>query len=213
MNDQRHPVQMLREHRQRRESRLQQEHRDAELLVAANTSPAITEATLPALRHPGRLAGAVTAWMSLTFLLCYIGLPMARAGLGLSINSLNVMMGTAVASFGGLLGVMALTLLGIAAIRPAAQLKVDPDRVLAATSGGLLVWGLLHNILPGLLTFSDMASGELLSFIGSNIIENALFGVMLASMARTGRGAFTLGVTFQAALFLFSYAAMFMMYV
>ncbi|MEL6344109.1 MAG: hypothetical protein AAFV53_13400 [Myxococcota bacterium] len=208
MNDQRRAVQILREHRHRKEERLQQT--DAPL---AQTDAPLVETTAPirepALRHSGQLASAVTAWVGLTFLVSYIALPLVRIAAGASSASVASLTYNAQASFIGLLGVLALTLFGLGVTRPAARLNVDPDRVLAATSGGLLTWGLLHNILPGLIPFGAMGGVELGTFLASNVIEAGLFGVMLASLTRTGRGAFTLGVVFQTALLMFSYIAMY----
>ena len=150
--------------------------------------------------------------MSATFLLCYLALPLGRVALGMSLQTSASVMATALASAGGLLGVMALLSAVVAIVRPRVTANVDPDRILAATSGSLLVWGLLHNILPGLVHFSDMGGLELGTFIGSNILESALFGVVLASVAATGRGAFSLGALFQVLLFGLSYVAMFMMF-
>ena len=82
------------------------------------------------------------------------------------------------------------------------------DRAATATVGGLLVWTVAHNVLPGLVPFGAMEAGELLSFFAANVLESALFGVMLASAAKTVRGALSLGVLFQGVLLLSSYAVM-----
>jgi len=207
---------MLREHRQRKAQQSQVEtstlYTEPSLLSAERAAAieAHQKGAGLTVSQPARLAGAATVWMSLTFMLCYLALPLARASMGLTVHTADSVMATALASTGGLMGVMALSLFGIFLARPAASLNVNPDRILSATAGGLLVWGFLHNVLPGLIHFADMGGGELATFVGSNIIENALFGVMLASIARTGRGAFTLGVLFQAALVLISYHTMFM---
>jgi hypothetical protein len=162
-----------------------------------------------AITQPGRIMSAATVWMSFTFILCYLALPLMRAGVGLSAQSGISILATALASAAGLMGVIALFTVAVAVLRPKASVHVDPDRTLAATSGSLLVWGLLHNILPGLIPFDEMATGELAAFIGSNVIESALFGVMLASFASSGRSAFSLGAMFQVLLFGLSYLAMF----
>ena len=144
-----------------------------------------------------------------TFAICYLLLPLARVGLGLSAQtagSVAVVAGSAALT---LIGLWMAATMGLIMRKPVVQLEDDHrDRALTATTGGLLVWAILHNVLPGLIPFGDMAGGEMLSFLGANIIESALFGVMLASVARTVRGAFTLGVLFQSVLLLGSYAVM-----
>ena len=67
-------------------------------------------------------------------------------------------------------------------------------------AGGLLVWGLLHNILPGLHTFGMMSATFLAVFLLSNILENILFGIILGTVTRTRREAFIAGAFLQAAL-------------
>lgn len=208
---QQRPVDLLRDFRQQRalhEAPDQALQRSAD---AHATAEGVALGTGKAVR-PGSFASAAVAWMSATFVLCYLALPLGRIALGLSTQTSDAVLGVALASSAGLLG--ALVLLGsvLAVTRPQVAVNVDPDRILSATSGSLLVWGLLHNTLPGLMFFSDMASGELGTFVASNFLESALFGVVLASITRSGRGAFALGALFQTLLFGLSYMAMIGMY-
>lgn len=207
------PADLLRERRLQRDARSSSLHQPLQRTTDAHALSASAESSLSlrgahALVGPGRFAGAAMAWMSATFLLCYLALPLGRVAMGLSAQSGVAVLGTALASAAGLLGVLALLGTLLAVVRPAIQVDVEPDRILAATSGSLLVWGLLHNVLPGLMFFSEMTGGELGSFVASNFLESALFGVVLASVARTGRGAFALGAVFQTLLFSLSYIAM-----
>ena len=150
---------------------------------------------------PGLIAGAAAAWMGVTFLLCYVLLPMTRQALGLrytlspSLFEEGLMLAGSLGAFAITLGV---TVGAIAIKRPTVSL--DPARrepILAATAGGLLPWLVLHNTLPTLIHFDEMSAGVLLSFIGVNILESALFGAMLASFSRSPGRAFALGAGFQ----------------
>tara|TARA_B100001093_G_scaffold347621_1_gene332198 strand:- start:409 stop:636 length:228 start_codon:yes stop_codon:yes gene_type:complete len=67
-------------------------------------------------------------------------------------------------------------------------------------AGGLLVWGVLHNILPGLTTFGTMSMTFLGFFLLSNMIENVLFGAILGTVTRTRRDAFIAGALLQMGL-------------
>ncbi len=159
-----------------------------------------------------RVAGAASVWMMGTFLLCYLLLPVAQVLLGVSSQSIFEVMITGVASALAFLPMLAVVVMGIVVLRPRLSLNTDVrDTALAATAGGLLIWTILHNTLPGLIWFGTMELSSLLSFIGANIIESALFGVMLASVVRTARAAFTLGLLFQGLFLLLSYGVMMMM--
>ncbi len=161
------------------------------------------------LSHPGRLAGAAAVWMGGTFAVCYLLLPLARIRMGLSMQSAGSVAVVAASAALALVGLWMLATIGLIVRRPVIALEEDHrDRAVTATTGGLLVWSILHNVLPGLIPFGEMEAGELLSFLGANVIESALFGVMLASVATTVRGALSLGVLFQGALLLGSYAVM-----
>lgn len=165
-----------------------------EAVSVGTTSPLVVD-------KPGVLAGAAAAWMSMTFLLCYVFLPLTRQAMGLRYTSApslmeeGLMMAGSLAAFGVALAV---TIGGIAIAKPSVSLA--PGRrepVIAATLGGLLPWVLLHNTLPSLIHFSEMGMGALLSFLAVNVLESAMFGVMLASFTRSPGKAFGLGVAFQ----------------
>lgn len=159
---------------------------------------------------PARLAGAAAVWMGGTFAICYLLLPMARAGLGLSAQALEGVVLVAGSAALSLLGLWAAVTLGLLLKRPTlAPEDGHPQRALVATTSSLLVWATAHNVMPWLMPLGELGGLELLSFLGANILESALFGVMLASLSQTIRGAFTLGMLFQGAL-LGGYAIMWM---
>jgi len=165
-----------------------------EAVSASRTAPLVVE-------NPGVLAGAAAAWMSMTFMLCYVFLPLTRQALGLryasapSLVDEGLMLGGSLAAFGVAL---ATVVAGIAITRPKVSLELGRrEPVVAATLGGLLPWVVLHNILPSLIPFAEMGAGALLSFLAVNLLESAMFGVMLASFTRSPGKAFGLGVGFQ----------------
>lgn len=151
--------------------------------------------------RPGVIAGAAAAWMGMTFLLCYVLLPLTRQALGLrytltpSLFEEALMLAGSLGAFAVTLGV---TVGGIAIKRP--TISLDQGRrepILAATLGGLVPWAVLHNTLPFLIHFDEMSAASLLSFLGVNVLESALFGAMLASFTRSPEKAFALGAGFQ----------------
>ncbi len=165
------------------------------------------------ISQPGRLAGAAAVWMGGSFALCYLLLPLARAGLGLSAQSVGGVVLMAACAALSLAGLWVATTVGLVLRKPVVSLEADHrDRAVTATVGGLLVWAVAHNVLPGLVPFGAMEAGELLSFFAANVLESALFGVMLASVAKTVRGALRLGVLFQGILLLSSYVVMLSMW-
>ena len=98
---------------------------------------------------------------------------------------------------------------GISMARP--RVVVDASHrepALAATAGGLATWALLHNSLAFLVPFGEMSAPVLASFIAVNVLESALFGVMLASFVRSPGKAFALGAAFQALFMGLSYLLM-----
>lgn len=148
-------------------------------------------------------AKAATVWMGCTFLLSYLLLPSLWEAVGLRDAQLWTLPGDLIA-----VGVVWLGAMGITAARHrrGEGLRVDlgdlatSDRLPAATLGGLLVWGFLHNVLPGLVPFGEMPAAWLAAFVGSNVLESALFGAVAATLARTRRGAFGLGALASATL-------------
>ena len=161
------------------------------------------------ISQPGKIAAASAVWMGGTFALCYLLLPLARMSVGLSTQSLASIVLVAGSAALALIGLWAMVATGLVVKKPTVELEVGhSDRALTATTGSLLVWAILHNVLPGLVPFDEMSVGQLLAFLGANIVESALFAVVLASIAETVRGAFSLGVLFQGVLLLGSYAVM-----
>lgn len=147
-----------------------------------------------------------------TFALCTLLLPLTMAGLGLSSQTLGSVMIVAGSAALSLIGLWMVVATGLYAKKPTVEREDGHrDRALTATAGSLLVWAVVHNAMPGLIPFGEMGGSELLAFLGVNIIESALFGVMLASIAETVRGAFSLGVLFQAGLLLGSCAVILLM--
>lgn len=150
------------------------------------------ETTVPAKAF----AKAASVWMLATFTLCYFLLPSAWDAVGLRDAQLWTLPGDFLALAAVWLGAMLLT---AARHRRGEGLRVDladlagSDRLPAATLGSLLVWGFLHNVLPGLVPFGEMPAAWLAAFVGSNVLESALFGAVAATLARTRRGAFALG--------------------
>jgi cation transport ATPase len=153
-----------------------------------------------------------TAWISFTFMLCYLALPLLRTGLGLSSQSMVGILATTLTSAAALVVVVPLLWSALVRRRSSMAVNVNPDHILAATSGSLLVWGLLHSILPGLVTFDMMGLAELTTFVGANIIESSMFGVLFASLAKNGRHAFSMGALFQTLFLGLSYLSLFTLF-
>lgn len=155
-----------------------------------------------------QLKKAAATWMGLVFALCYMGVPFATDALGLfAWSGANFMMGGA-----GFVAMLALTWAAISVKRPRVHLHQDVrDPVIAATAGGLGMWAIIHTVGFGLLTpLYAMAPAELLTFIGMNVVESALFGMMLASFSKNRLQAFVLGAGFQAAFMITSMIALVM---
>ncbi len=170
--------------------------------------------------RPVRLAGAAAVWMGGTFALCYVLTPLIRMGVGLSTQSLSTLLLTSLSAAVALTGLWMLVALGLTirglftrknARSPATPSSIGDDhggRTVSATAGGLLSWAVLHSALPGLLGFGEMGPAELSAFVIMNVLESALFGVMLSSAAKTRKGAFGLGVVFSGLLLIGSYLGM-----
>jgi hypothetical protein len=143
-----------------------------------------------------KLAAAATAWMLLVFGLCYIAIPAAFEAVRLRDSQL-FLIPQKIQSLGMVwAGVMAFIAIG----RPQVRLDGRIDPILSAAGGGLLVWGILHNVIPILEPFVRMPLDFLIAFVAANIVENVLFGAMLASFVKSRRAAFLLGGLFQLVL-------------
>lgn len=145
------------------------------------------------------LAAASAVWMSLTFALCYVLLPVA-ADLSGAHPGLLASLWADVLGFGAMLAAVTL---GVLVGRPEVRVDRQPATapIAAATVASLAVWAVLHSLLPGLVRFEDMGVVGFSSFLAMNIVESSLFGVMLASLVRTVPRAFVAGGAFQAAFF------------
>ena len=152
--------------------------------------------TLAPRAVPSRALGsAVLTWFGLVFAGCYVVLPMTTSALGLYHSSVTNLVFNTLALFP-----LAIITAGLAAVmKPKIVInKAAPrDPVLAATAGSLLVWALAHQLSPNLQPLSGMPVLESMTFVGLNVLEAGLFGMMLASFARTRARAFALGAAFQ----------------
>lgn len=148
------------------------------------------------------LAGAVSGWFAIVFAVCYLALPLGATMLGLYSGMLANLIPNTLA-----LGLMALLTTAMAiSVRPKIVTNVAArrDPVIAAALGSLAMWAGGQEFLPQLQALSAMPLWESLTFVGMNVVESSLFGMMLASFVRTPARAFALGAAFQAMLlFLF----------
>ena len=72
-----------------------------------------------------------------------------------------------------------------------------------------MIWGLGEQLIPVFQPFTSMPLDEMAALIGLNVVESALFGVMLASFTRSPGKAFAVGASFQFALtFLVAFGAL-----
>ena len=212
MLDMRHRYAQASRTNQRINQALSQENASAATFHQSVRSRATEQAQSLRVTRTASVLSVSTVWVSFTFLLCYLMLPLLRAGLGLSSQTLIGVLGTALASAAALMLIVPLMWTALSGLRASLAVNVNPDNTLAATSGSLLVWGLLHNILPGLVPFDMMGLTELTTFIGVNVIESAMFGVLFASIAKNGRQAFSMGALFQTLFFGLSYISLFTLF-
>jgi hypothetical protein len=194
---------MLRHQTKTRQQLLDDDISFGEPLVTIEGSPSLLsgQATLVA---PRQLATAMLAWMMGTFVVAYLLLPAFLEAAGIYSGLLDHLGD----SFRAFVLTMGVVLAGVLTLRPKVQLhdlssKRSADPVLAATSGSLLTWAILHSTMPMLRPLYDMGSTELAGFLGLNIVECLMFGMMLASLVRSRAAAFSLGALFQA-LFMIS---------
>jgi hypothetical protein len=144
-----------------------------------------------------RLLPAAAVWMMGVFGVSYVALPLFAEVTGLYRGLLYDLPADLVSFTAATL----MLLFGVALVGPRVEVPLDGkpsfDPVIAATSGSLAVWGVLHNTLPMLRHFDDMATPELATFLAFNVIESALIGMMLASFTRSRWKALALGAGFQ----------------
>ena len=162
------------------------------------------ESQASTLAPTGRFLAAATMWAMATFLLCYIALPIGYSVAGLRPFTLFWTLPGNVLAFGFAWTLTAAVMLTRASAEGGVRVDLHglsgSDRIPAAMLGGLAVWGLLHNLLPGLMPFGTMSLSFLGVFLVSNIIENVLFGTILATITKTRRAAFAAGAAFQSAI-------------
>jgi hypothetical protein len=141
------------------------------------------------------LAVAMTVWLSTVFAACYVGLPLLLAMTGLNQDILT----SSIFSFPAFVMASFVAVVGASIARPEIRLDVAGrrDPVLSATIGGLGVWALVHNTSDLLVPFSAMTGPELISFVGLNVVEMVLLGMMFASFTRSKAVALVLGGGFQ----------------
>ena len=172
--------------------------------VEARVMAEVESSRAPMQAPTGRFLAAASLWAMATFALCYIAIPLGFTMGGLRPFMLFWTLPGELLAFIFTWGATTAWMLTRAASREG--LKIDPhglaasDRIPAAMAGGLMVWGLLHNILPGLMSFGAMSMTFLGVFLLSNLLENALFGTILATVTRTRKGAFMAGALFQTTL-------------
>lgn len=170
----------------------------------------VEQARAPMQAPVGRFLVASTLWALATFALCYVAIPLGYTLGGLRPFMLAWTLPGELVAFAFTWAATAAWMLSRAATRKG--LQIDPhglaasDRIPAAMAGGLLVWGLLHNILPGLMSFGTMSMTFLGVFLLANLVENALFGTILGTVTRTRKGAFLAGALFQTTLGLSAWA-------
>lgn len=152
---------------------------------------------LPVL--PNALGPAMLGWMALVFGLCYLALPTLSALFGWNDRVLE-------GALFNLPPFVLATFVAVAAAttwRPRIRTETHSarDPVFSAAAGGLLTWGVIHNTAPFLRHFSDFSSTELFAFVGVNVVEMTLIGMMLASFTRSRTVAMGLGSLFQLLVF------------
>jgi hypothetical protein len=145
---------------------------------------------------PARAMGtAMATWLGLVFVTCYFGLPLLMAGAGLNAGVLAALPyalpAFALASFVAVVGAM------VAQPKVRLDWRGRRDPVISATLGGLGVWALIHNTSALLVPFGEMTGLELVSFLGLNVLEMSLLGMMFSSFTRRHSVALALGGGFQ----------------
>lgn len=138
---------------------------------------------------------AMSAWLSMVFSTCYVGLPLALATLGIDTGVLSssffALPAFVMASF--------VAVIGAAVARPEIRLATagPRDPVVSAALGGLVTLAIVHNTSPFLLPFASMSAVGLTAFLALNVLEMTLLGMMFASFTRSRLVAAALGSGFQ----------------
>jgi hypothetical protein len=157
--------------------------------------PVQTQSNVPRSLPPRAMGAAMASWLSLIFIACYFVGPLLMAGVGLNAGVLAALPyalpSFALASFVAIVGAM------VAQPKIRLDWRGRRDPVISATLGGLGVWALVHNTSDLLVPFSDMSALELGSFVGLNLLEMSLLGMMFSSFTRRHSVALALGGGFQ----------------
>lgn len=159
---------------------------------------AYTSSTAPRSVPGGALAGATLTWLAAVYGLCYLVLPLVAAALGLH----TVFIGNLLLNTLAFVPMALFTAGLVAVIRPevVTSTRAPRDPVIAATLGSLAVWFGAHELSPFLSSVTAMPFGEMVTFVGMNVIEAGMIGAMLASFAKSPGKAFMLGAAFQTLL-------------
>ncbi len=157
--------------------------------------PALAPAHVPRQLPPRAIGGAMVAWLSLVFGVCYLALPLLFSAVGLSPGVLAAV-GFSLPAF-AMASVVALA--GVLVVRPSIRLDWSGPRdpVVSAALGGLGVWAVVHNTTDLLLPFASMSGPQLASFLSLNVLEMSMLGMLFASFTKRHAVAFALGGGFQ----------------
>ncbi len=93
-------------------------------------------------------------------------------------------------------------LVGLEIAKPKMYLQRSLDPILPVIAGSFTAWAYLHNTVGILRPFYRFDVGELVLFLGFNVLEFALIGAVLSTLARTRLGGFALGFGLQIAYLL-----------
>lgn len=147
----------------------------------------------------GALVGAITSWLGLTYLACYVvgpGLLYLGSGVGANYVGVSILSAPAFAA----------TAIATAVVGALLQPRIDlrarrtAEPVLSAVLGSLAMWAMVHNTSQDLTPFWAMSSSFLPGFLLLNLVESSLVGVMLGTLTRSRTVAFGLGAAFQGML-------------
>jgi hypothetical protein len=140
---------------------------------------------------------AVATWSIGVFGLCYVAIPWLLSLLGIVGDGLSHVATDMVGAAITVLPALLLVAIGRPSVRAA---DVSRAATIAATASGFAVWAALHNTLPGLARFNELGVVGLPVFVAVNLLESALWGVMIGSVSRGIGKAFVFGGLFSGSL-------------
>ena len=183
--------------RSRQRRRLEQEAASSTTAALHYDPERLAHLDIPFVPTLRQVATATSAWMVGVFALVYGLLTWIVSATGLY-PGLTAGWQADIAAFGGML-VLVLGLLVV--LRPRIEVpRFAPvqsrDPVRWAFLGGFGSWVIAHSTLPMLWPLQDMPGEQLAAFVALNVVEHALFGMMLASFVKTRRAALALGAGF-----------------